>query len=85
MKRTAISVVVFVLGAILSTATFAQARHDEKAHGSAAPAANVTMARTATGGRHDEGPNAHGPRKATAKTPAGADATPSPDAGKTNK
>lgn len=83
MKRTVITLSIAALGLALAGTSFAQGRHDEKPHGSANLSAGVTWVAPATGGRHDEGPNAHRPRQSVAKkseTPASARARQLPDA-----
>jgi hypothetical protein len=71
MKRGLITVILAALGMALSGTSLAQARHDEKPHGAATSSAGVTWVAPATGGRHDEGPYAHRPRKSTAGTAQG--------------
>jgi hypothetical protein len=85
MKRALLTTAAFVLGTALATTSYAQGRHDEKPHGSTKPAVSVPSAAPVTGGRHDEGPYAHSPRKGAAKTTAEADASTTPDAGKSSK
>ena len=83
MKGTVITLSMAALGMALAGASLAQGRHDEKPHGSTNPSAGVTWVAPATGGRHDEGPNAHRPRQSAAKkseSPAAAGVKPSPDA-----
>lgn len=67
MKQTAIATVAFVIGAALTTASFAQGRHDEKAHGMPKnmPMATESQGAPAPAGRHDERP--HGQKKPAAK------------------
>lgn len=71
MKTKTLAVLTMILGIALSTAAFAQGRHDEKPHGMGKPAAAAPEGketRTATGGRHDEGVTTHRARKTTAPT-----------------
>jgi len=83
MKGTVITLSMAALGMALAGASLAQGRHDEKPHGSTKPSAGATWVAPATGGRHDEGPYAHRPRKSNVKqsesTPA-AGTKQSPDA-----
>jgi hypothetical protein len=68
MKHTAaIMTAVFIFTTALGTASFAQGRHDDKAHGTPKimPMATESQAAAAPAGRHDERP--HGPKKAVAK------------------
>lgn len=67
MKRTAIAAIVFAVGTALSTASYAQGRHDEKPHGMPKdmPMATDSQAAPAPAGRHDEKP--HGKKKPAAK------------------
>lgn len=68
MKRTAIATLVFALGSVFATASYAQGRHDEKPHGMPKPAAQEsenTSAGAGMTGRHDEKP--HGTKKKAAK------------------
>ena len=83
MKGAVIALSIAVPGRAPSGTSLAQGRHDEKPHGSANPSADVTWVAPATGGRHDEGPNAHRPRKSNSKqseSPAAAAVKQSPDA-----
>lgn len=68
MKTKILAALTMILGIALSTAAFAQGRHDEKPHGMVKPAATQESkaTRIATGGRHDEGVTTHGARKTTA-------------------
>ena len=70
MKAKSLPALAIILGIALSTSAFAQGRHDEKPHGMSKPATEAQEskdARTATGGRHDEGGTTHRARKAQAK------------------
>lgn len=69
MKTKTLAALTMILGVALSTAAFAQGRHDEKPHGMGKPAAaqEGQVTRTATGGRHDEGVTTHGTRRVFAK------------------
>ena len=69
MKSKYLPALAMILGLAVSTAGFAQGRHDEKPHGTAKPSTQSVDERVSTGsGRHDEKP--HGMRKPAAKKPA---------------
>ena len=71
MKDTAaITTAVFIFTTALGTASFAQGRHDDKAHGTPKnmPMATESQAAATPAGRHDERP--HGPKKPAVKKAA---------------
>lgn len=69
MKKLATYVLAAAMYAALATTAFAQARHDEKPHGTAKPAPSSTAdtpATERTPGRHDDRP--HGQKKSKDKS-----------------
>ena len=70
MKHPVIATAVFAVSAALGTASFAQGRHDDKAHGMPKnlPTAAESQGAPAPAGRHDERP--HGQKKPALKKPA---------------
>ena len=70
MKKLMTYTFAIAICAVLATGAYAQARHDEKPHGSAKPAPSATADAPATErapGRHDDRP--HGKPKTKAKRP----------------
>ena len=70
MKSKSLAALTMILGIALSSAAFAQGRHDEKPHGTQKPAAESPEVKRvpAGSGRHDEKP--HGMKKPAAKKEA---------------